>query len=516
MENKIISIDITPDNSAEYTENAGVMWEHNAAVLKFNIDAAFVGDYRYYIEYRSLMGTKVRTEYLELNTEDNTVTYNIPVTMSSLKGAECFFNIVNIDDDGNTIQVIKPKKFCLSFDYSPDTDNQLCKVNDFSINSLLEAIRLGTFKGDKGDKGDTGEKGDKGEKGDRGDDGEVTEKYVNKNFANALKGTLSGAIVSANDVSPIQHELKCSVASKNLIPYPYKTKSQTINGVNFTVNDDGSVYIVGTATAQAAFPLADIDLGDKSITAMNTVATNNGYTISKRLVYNSDTKIVYIVVNKDITVDETVYPQAEIGNELTEYTPYVEPSTVTVTRTGKNLFDISKVIAGTTGLKNNGDGTLTVKGTGVSGASPNTLKDYAPSLKAGETYIISADTSSTKAYIFLKGDVQKSWFFGVKRVVTEADLNAPVGWYSSDNSTTDTVSNIQIELGVTATEYEEYNEQTVVANADGTVDEFLSASPNMVVTTDTEGVVVTCEYNKDTNKVIENLVNAIVSLGGNV
>ena len=48
MENKIISIDITPDNSAEYAANAGVMWEHNATLLKFNIDKAFVGDYRYY------------------------------------------------------------------------------------------------------------------------------------------------------------------------------------------------------------------------------------------------------------------------------------------------------------------------------------------------------------------------------------------------------------------------------------------------------------------------------------
>ncbi len=166
MENKIISIDITPDNNTEYVENAGVMWEHNATVLKFKIDEAYLGDYRYYIEYRSLMGNKVRTEYLELNTADNTITYAIPVSMSSLKGTECYFNIVAIDADGNTIQIIKPRKFCLTFDYSPDTDNTLCKVNDFSINALLEAIRLGTFKGDKGDKGDKGEQGIQGEKGE--------------------------------------------------------------------------------------------------------------------------------------------------------------------------------------------------------------------------------------------------------------------------------------------------------------------------------------------------------------
>ncbi len=167
MERKIISIDISPETQgAEQNENAGVMWEHNATTLVFNIAPEYIGDYRYYIEYRSLLGTKVRTEYLELNTENNTVAYNVPVTMSSLKGVECHFNIVLIDEDGNTTQVIKPHKFCLQFDYSPDTDNSLAKVNDFSINALLEAIRLNTFKGEKGDKGDKGDEGDKGEQGD--------------------------------------------------------------------------------------------------------------------------------------------------------------------------------------------------------------------------------------------------------------------------------------------------------------------------------------------------------------
>lgn len=154
MENKIISINISPGTDEEINENAGVMWEHNATTLVFNIDSAYVGDYRYYIEYRSLIGTKVRTEYLELDTETNTVTYDIPVTMTSLRGVECYFNIVNIDEDGQTVQVIKPKKFYLEFDYSPDTDNEIAKVNDFSINALFEAIRMGTFKGDKGEKGE--------------------------------------------------------------------------------------------------------------------------------------------------------------------------------------------------------------------------------------------------------------------------------------------------------------------------------------------------------------------------
>ena len=155
MERKTISIDITPDTLDEaYEDKAGVMWEHNAVSIIFNIDPRFVGDYRYYIEYRSFLGTLVRTVNLTLNKANNTVTYAIPAEMSSLMSVECFFNIVSVDGDGNTLQIIKPKRFCLDFGRAPDTDNTLAKINGFTVNSLLEAIRNGAFKGEKGDKGD--------------------------------------------------------------------------------------------------------------------------------------------------------------------------------------------------------------------------------------------------------------------------------------------------------------------------------------------------------------------------
>lgn len=155
MERKIISIDIKPGTlNQETTENAGVMWEHNATEIHFNLDDVYIGeDYRYYIEYRSVMGTKDRTAYLtQFNKQ---IKFIIPVSMTSLKSVECYFNIATIDEDGNTIQIIKPVKFCLDFDFSGNIDNSVAKSNDFSINSLLEAIRNGNFKGEKGDKGDS-------------------------------------------------------------------------------------------------------------------------------------------------------------------------------------------------------------------------------------------------------------------------------------------------------------------------------------------------------------------------
>ncbi len=42
---------------------------------------------------------------------------------------------------------------------------------------------------------------------------------------------------------------------KNLVPYPYSYDTRTINGVDFTVNSDGSILINGTATSSAVFYL---------------------------------------------------------------------------------------------------------------------------------------------------------------------------------------------------------------------------------------------------------------------
>lgn len=356
METKIISIDISPEATEATTQNAGVMWEHNATQLVFNVDSAYIGDYKYYLEYRSLIGTKVRTEYLVLDTENNTITYDIPVTMSSLKGVECYFNIVMIDGDGNTIQVIKPHKFCLQFDYSPDTDNSLAKVNDFSVNALMEAIHLGTFKGDKGDKGDTGAKGDKGEKGDTG---EVSLDYANSNFADAIKNTKSGNPLIIDNASPLVHTLKVKtsanetvfVRGKNLIPFTnmkYNNKYEAgntypINGVSFTINYDGSITAKGTATSSAVLPLFTCPELKTGVHTVTLSGSPEGASVSKyclrlekenavgaygaedygngKIVENVDLFgcSVSIVVINGATIDATFYPMLCFGAMVSEY-----------------------------------------------------------------------------------------------------------------------------------------------------------------------------------------------------
>ena len=79
------------------------------------------------------------------------------------------------------------------------------------------------------------------------------------------------------------------------------------------------------------------------------------------------------------------------------------------------------------------------------------------------------------------------------------------------------MDNLQVEIGKAVTEYEEYKEPiSYTPNADGTVEGIVNEGECITLMTDTNGVNIEAEYSKDTTKVIENLVNAIISLGGNV
>lgn len=60
---------------------------------------------------------------------------------------------------------------------------------------------------------------------------------------------------------------------------------------------------------------------------------------------------------------------------------------------------------------------------------------------------------------------------------------------------------LQLEVGSTATDYEPYIAPTdYTPNADGTVEGITSLYPNTTLMTDTDGVIINCEYNKDINK----------------
>lgn len=74
----------------------------------------------------------------------------------------------------------------------------------------------------------------------------------------------------------------------------------------------------------------------------------------------------------------------------------------------------------------------------------------------------------------------------------------------------------QLEIGATVTEYEPYITPTeYIPTADGTVTGITSLYPNTTLTTDTEGVIINCKYNRDINKAFAALEAALAALTAN-
>ena len=122
-----------------------------------------------------------------------------------------------------------------------------------------------------------------------------------------------------------KYDIPIVVRGKNLIKYPYATASRTMNGVKYTVNKDGSVTVVGTATAASYFILnGNVDFGNSSIPENST---NGVYATSEGVRYNVGNHTVSINVASGETVDKIVYPQIEYGTTATVYEPYIEETT---------------------------------------------------------------------------------------------------------------------------------------------------------------------------------------------
>ena len=270
-------------------------------------------------------------------------------------------------------------------------------------------------QGEKGDKGDTGDAGADGK------DGAVDYSLV----ANALKGSASGAVISLDDVSSLEHMLKVKAQSKNIIPFPYYNESGVEdNGITYTYGADGVIHATGTSTAASRFYFVYTGNYKKPISAGTYTLSITGTGLD-----GTNTEAV-------------VYVNDELGNHIT-----------------------------------------------------GMVEAYYG--KAPKTFTFSKN-AAYYCFVYIPAGV----------TLDSAEIR------------------VQIESGTTATEYAPYvdvsgtnvlvNETEYPVNADGTVEGVRSISPNMTITSDTANVVLDAQYNKDINKTIETLTQAIASLGGNV
>lgn len=212
--NKTVTVKVDGSLSDEIY-NAGTMYEHNATTLVFEIDTQYISPlHRYYIEFALPTGV-VRTEYLTPN-ESNKISFDMPASLTSSMSMLCYFNVVKINETTyETEKLIKAKEIKLCFSPIVSCDDTLREEYDFSVNSLLEAVKNGDFKGDKGDrglqgekgiKGDKGEKGDKGDKGDRGLQGDKGEKGDKGDKGDVGPSVAIDTAMSDTSENPIQNK----------------------------------------------------------------------------------------------------------------------------------------------------------------------------------------------------------------------------------------------------------------------------------------------------------------------
>ena len=205
---------------------------------------------------------------------------------------------------------------------------------------------------------------------------------------------------------------------------------------------------------------------------------NSAYIIVKFIRSTNYTPNEYKIKNIAINSDNSVYeeftpdmPSPEYPSEIKSVGDLITDTSdsnngkykIGVKTTGKNLFNVSKVIS-TSEVINNNNGTLSVTTPSTSSAAKTNgkLSDYCPNLQVGKTYILSANSTGLGKKIYL-GTSKFTWKYNTTRTITQQDLDSPVYFYANDKSgdtSIITISNIQIEEGNVATDYESYHEET--------------------------------------------------------
>lgn len=193
--------------------------------------------------------------------------------------------------------------------------------------------------------------------------------YVDTTTSNALTATVTDTLVTVDDAvaqaplslffkgvsrqdgtpsvdNPVEVQVVTqpvvTVAGKNLqrYPFPYKhAKTETINGLTFIDNGDGSISVSGTPTAITFYNLdltsdaeflrnvevkasmGGIDYSVECFTTNNTVYPITSNKLAAKA-FPSDTKMIRNYVYTDKYADATLYPQFERGKTATAYEPY--------------------------------------------------------------------------------------------------------------------------------------------------------------------------------------------------
>lgn len=366
---------------------------------------------------------------------------------------------------------------------------------------------------------------------------------INAAFANAFKGKISGAAAQADDVSPIEHIVGCKVRSKNIyndnLDYLKQSKSTWAyeNGelyvtfsyaVKFIELEEGKTYTFSCQSVRNAG-----DYGGMFISAYDTTKTKSISLYDQRKVLSPTVTftmpegypvvrlLFYVGTGAEGTEGAATYSNImlEEGSVATGYVPYVNDlSTVKVTRCGRNLLPVQDLETKTSNgitFTVNADKSVTCNGTATANATfrltPVNFKLPLGNYKLVgcppegssdvrlQTNKVVNETATSAAFDTGAG--------GTLKVTEECTLYTYIAIISGQTVSNITFKPMLLMEGDTDSSYEVPVFETFPAAADGTVNDVTSLSPDMTILTDIIGVLIDCEYNRDSNKVYTELYN---------
>ncbi|MBQ7798755.1 MAG: hypothetical protein IJ371_06510 [Clostridia bacterium] len=312
-------------------------------------------------------------------------------------------------------------------------------------------------------------------------DGASTFNTIQDNVEEVFNGDTSMGSIRVEDIG-----------CKNLLENINGVGSVTMNGITFTTNKDKSITINGTSTAQARYYVKTSDIplvldSTKTYYISGANTTNNiniewGLDTGTRYNYGvitgaSSIGNVMVFINKGNTIDNvTIYPQVELGNEMTSYTPYKKfyynetesmGNIVVDDITCKNLFNIFKfrsagystTIRGVTFTVQN-DGGIKVSGTATGGTADFYLIGYwgdttSKAIQLNGTYSIGSISPSKGSIFLINGSTSIG---GSGKPFTRNMMVNSIMLRIYQDVTMDEVIYIQLEKGETTTPYVPYKE----------------------------------------------------------
>lgn len=395
---------------------------------------------------------------------------------------------------------------------------------------------------------------------------------ANGQFANALRGTAKGEVIRVDDMSPVPQMTRVKVGGKNLFSLNYREVSdfgdftcqtlRELTGYGIYVGVSSSNYYDSTnasytydeatnqieVTSKAAWYGLGIDIPVKpntKYTISGTVSKGGSVGVSQYTEYGghitggsgalgsftTSADAAWVVVTLVGTSNGSVCTftdmQLEEGGVATEYEPYIDPTSVTLFRCGKNLFNLDKYEAMYPDrVTKNWDNSFII----TSNVAGNSFANFSiPILGNIEGQSITVSGSWTVSGQNRGGlrvqwyDKDKSGYVNPVIAITNTSGTSSTGivpakpgdncelrlliYFNTDGTLaigdTITYRNVQVEIGDRVTDYESYSGASFYPDGSGRVDftpeNFGTANPTMTLMTDTPGVTIEVDYSKDIN-----------------